>query len=167
MKPTPVMAFTDNYAARVRARLADRIAVTPAGCWEWTGSRDRHGYGRMKVLVEGVKRETGAHRASWIVHRGAIPNPTLQTDHLCRNRACINPDHMELVTNQVNTLRSDHSGKAGRSGRRRGRQLHSCGKHGRQDGYLRTQPDGYTRWECRICRRARVRLWRLRQRQAD
>lgn len=128
MKPTPVMAFTDNYAARVRARLADRIAVTPAGCWEWTGSRDRHGYGRMKVLVEGVKRETGAHRASWIVHRGAIPNPTLQTDHLCRNRACINPDHMELVTNQVNTLRSDHSGKAGRSGRRRGRQLHSCGE---------------------------------------
>lgn len=165
MKPTPVIALSDNFLESVRARLAAKVTVTASGCWEWGGRLDRDGYGRITVITaDGAKRETGAHRAAWIVHRGPIPQPHLQTDHLCRVRHCINPAHMELVTNQVNTLRSDHRGKAGRSGKLRGSQLHSCGKHGRQNGYLRTLRDGYTRWECRICRAARVTQWRQRQR---
>lgn len=161
MKPTPVMAFADNYAERVKARLVARTVVTPGGCWEWTGRRDRDGYGRMKVIDAGVKRETGAHRAAWIAYRGAISDAELQTDHLCRVRHCVNPDHMELVTNQVNSSRADHSNKAGRSGPRpRSAAQKRCGKHGRADGYIRTSPSGEVRWICRPCRALYMRRWR-------
>jgi len=142
----------------------------PNGCIEWTGPidprpRPKGGYGRFKIVIDGKRRETGAHRAAWLVWCGDIPGD-LMPDHLCRYSPCINVKHMELVTNAVNTLRGDHSGKAGRSGKRRDVDLHFCGKHGRRDGYLRLQLDGYVRWECRICRRARVNAYRARLRAA-
>ena len=71
------------------------------GCWEWQGRRDRDGYGISKG-----RGQTSAHRLSWVLHRGSIPGG-MTVDHLCRNRACVNPDHMELVTARENTLRSD------------------------------------------------------------
>jgi len=68
-------------------------------CWEWPGHL-KEGYGR--VYFEGKQIE--AHRASYISYRGPIPKG-LQIDHLCRNRSCINPDHLEKVTKKENCLR--------------------------------------------------------------
>jgi hypothetical protein len=65
-------------------------------CWEWTGARERKGYGRF--------RSQPAHRWSYELLRGEIPEG-LFLDHLCRNRACVNPWHLEPVTNRVNILR--------------------------------------------------------------
>lgn len=62
------------------------------GCWLWKYHLDRDGYGRVKA----GRKSYGAHRFAFIAARGPIPEG-LQIDHLCRNRACINPDHMELV----------------------------------------------------------------------
>ena len=70
------------------------------GCWSWTASRDR-GYGRFWV----GKKLFWVHRLSHEVFKGPIP-AGLQIDHLCRNRSCVNPDHLEAVTARVNTLRS-------------------------------------------------------------
>ena len=69
-------------------------------CWEWTGRIDRYGYGEFKF--GGVKHK--AHR--WIYER---LNYKLETgwivDHLCRNRRCVRPSHLELVTAKENTRR--------------------------------------------------------------
>lgn len=74
----------------------------PQGCWVWTGPTSRFGYGYFHVSRRYATART--HRVSWELLRGRIPDG-LQLDHLCRNRACVNPDHLEVVTDRVNILR--------------------------------------------------------------
>jgi hypothetical protein len=82
-------------------RIADRFTVGD-GCWEWSGSRSAAGYGN--VWVDG--RQRYAHRVMYELLVGPIP-AGLQIDHLCRNRSCVNPGHMEPVTSKENTLRGN------------------------------------------------------------
>lgn len=79
-------------------------------------------------------------------------------DHLCRNRACVNVDHLEVVTVKTNTGRGHLKGKVGR---KRG-SWRGCSRHGESDGYLFTDKLGYTRWTCRICRRAGMARYKAR-----
>jgi hypothetical protein len=72
-----------------------------SGCWQWMGAKNSHGYGAIKV--EGRKDE-GSHRVAYKLYRGDIPDG-LGLDHICHNRACVRPDHLEAVTTLVNTLR--------------------------------------------------------------
>jgi HNH endonuclease len=74
----------------------------PDGCMEWMAHRSVYGYGRFKF--NGV--QVGAHRLSWIITNGPIPK-NMQIDHLCRNRGCVRPDHLDLVTQKENVLRSE------------------------------------------------------------
>jgi len=71
-------------------------------CWEWQGGVLSNGYGRCQSVEYGVL----AHRVSYQIFVGPIP-AGLTIDHLCRNRRCINPDHLEAVTPRVNVLRGD------------------------------------------------------------
>lgn len=71
------------------------------GCWVWQSSLNRDGYGQFRRHGSGNKT---AHRWSYEFMRGEIP-PGLQLDHLCRNRACVNPEHLEPVTSLVNWWR--------------------------------------------------------------
>lgn len=83
-------------------RFWEKVKVDAiSGCWNWTAATSR-GYGRF-VLKHGMK-EIKAHRFAYEVNKGKIP-PRLQLDHLCRNRGCVNPEHLEPVTNKVNVLR--------------------------------------------------------------
>lgn len=81
------------------ARLLDRIEVADDGCWVFTGSTT-NGYGVMSY--DGQRHRT--HRLTYEFYNGPIPDG-LVLDHLCRNRACCNPDHLEPVTHRENTLR--------------------------------------------------------------
>lgn len=69
-------------------------------CWEWLGSINVNGYGIFSI---GYGQEY-AHRVSIHLTRGVIPKH-LQVDHICRNRKCVNPSHLELVTSGENTRR--------------------------------------------------------------
>lgn len=70
-------------------------------CWFWTGSVNHNGYGNYTYKTKRYM----AHRFSYIMFKGDIAEK-LQIDHLCRNRRCVNPDHLELVTAGENLLRS-------------------------------------------------------------
>ncbi len=87
-----------NLKERFFSRV-DRNGIN--GCWIWTGRLDRYGYGRMRA----DKDNTTAHRVSYEIHKGPIPEG-LQIDHLCCVRKCVNPDHLEAVTASVNGLRA-------------------------------------------------------------
>lgn len=71
-----------------------------SGCWLWTGYTTPRGYSFIQVLG----KKYSVHRLMWVKEHGVIP-PDKQIDHLCRNRNCINPDHLELVTSRENTMR--------------------------------------------------------------
>lgn len=71
-------------------------------CWEWQAAIDNTtGYGKALLSKNKV---TTAHRISYAIYKGNIPKG-LVVDHLCRNRKCVNPNHLEAVTHKVNTNR--------------------------------------------------------------
>lgn len=83
-------------------RMASKVCVSDSGCWEWQGAKDRAGYGRFG---DGRRHGTNiTHRLAYMFVYGPIPEGK-ELDHLCRNRGCCNPDHLEPVTHRVNLQR--------------------------------------------------------------
>jgi hypothetical protein len=81
-------------------RFWRRVEKQPSGCWEWQGALSEWGYGSLVI----VGRKVPAHRFSYEIHTGPIPEG-LVIDHLCRNPSCVNPEHLEAVTNEENIRR--------------------------------------------------------------
>ena len=92
---------------RLPERFWAKVSVDEAGCWVWTAHRNAHGYGTFQKWRG---RTWLAHRLAYHELVGDLPayvpgGP--QLDHLCRNRACCNPDHLELVSPRENCLRGE------------------------------------------------------------
>lgn len=81
-----------------------RYVVMESGCWEWQGAKDEDGYG----IGWWGGRKTPAHRASWLASGRELASG-VPLDHLCRNKPCVNPDHLEPVTTAENTRRGSNT----------------------------------------------------------
>ena len=128
----------------VFARFIDKVLVGD-GCWEWTGAKTKQeGYGRMGTSSGGL---SVAHRLSYEHFIGPI-SEGLTIDHLCRNRGCVNPRHLEPVTNRDNILRG--YGPPGNNSRK----THCPRGHALTGDNLRLHRRGDGVWrQCRECHR--------------
>jgi hypothetical protein len=79
------------------AQIMSKVHASDNGCWEWTGAKMPTGYGHFQG--------TTAHRASYEMFVGPIPEG-LHVDHLCMNKSCVNPAHLEPVTPAENNRRA-------------------------------------------------------------
>lgn len=120
-------------------------SVAPGLCWEWIGAKTPGGYGQFWLNPKKVV----SHRFAYEQLVGEIPEG-LQLDHLCRNRACVNPEHLEPVTQQVNILRGFSIATANR--------LKTHCPHGHlysaENTYIHPKNNGRI---CRACARKRSR----------
>lgn len=133
------------------ARFWAKVDKQLNGCWLWTGRIHKNGYGQLGRTVNGEKRTLTAHRMSYEDARGLIP-PGLTLDHLCRNRACVRPAHLEAVTHRENQERGIRAA------------LFCCPKgHPYAGGNLYVNPTTGSR-HCRTCRADRRAAEQIRQR---
>lgn len=82
-------------------RFLSKVQITQY-CWIWKGGKFESGYGYFNYNYKLVR----SHRMSYMLFKGKIPEE-LQLDHLCRNKLCVNPQHLEAVTQRINNLRSN------------------------------------------------------------
>lgn len=128
----------------IKERLVSRITENNE-CWEWVSPITKNGYGVLSV----ENKVQLAHRVSYEAYKGTIPKG-LQIDHLCRNRCCINPEHLEAVTAKENTKRGD-------SGKARGAQMRAkthCPKgheYNEQNTSVYVQRGKYKTRRCKKC----------------
>jgi len=125
-------------------------------CWLWTGRPANAGYGKF---VDGRKWHQ-AHRYAFECLIAEIPDG-LELDHLCRNRACVNPWHMEPVPHYVNTRRAQLGERISES-RSHPVETHCANGHLRTEANTYIPPKGSPR--CRICNREEARRSKARRR---
>lgn len=130
----------EQHLKAATRRLMSRVVISSSGCHVWTGHRSNRGYGKTSIMSKSML----AHRLAYLLANGSIPSG-LDLDHLCRNPACINPSHLEPVTNEENIRRAVVSRKKCKRG------------HPLTDAYVRPYKDGFHR-ACRQCvRESRAR----------
>lgn len=124
-------------------RFLNKIMPQEDGCWLWTAALHSAGYG----IIGNQSGTFYAHRLSYEFFVGEIPQE-LDIDHLCRVRACVNPDHLEPVTRRENILR----GTAGQiTGARQRAKTHCCNGHEFDEKNTRLNMRGSR--VCRACQR--------------
>jgi hypothetical protein len=151
MNVTPIER--ENIIARFMARVkVDSLT----GCWNWTGYLGKTGYARQ--VVKSLKINY-AHRVAWLVlARRKIPTGK-QIDHLCRNRRCVNPNHMEAVTSRENTMRGENFCA------KQVQQTHCKYGHPFDKKNTYVNPTNHER-HCRMCARTYQKILRARRRAA-
>jgi hypothetical protein len=90
---------------KLQKYIESRSVMEPnSGCWLWLLSDGSHGYPQGSLPAVTGERVSLAHRMSHLAFKGAIPEG-YDVDHLCRNRCCVNPDHLEATTRHANRAR--------------------------------------------------------------
>lgn len=102
--------YIKNNLEGVKNRFLQKIVINKkTKCWEWTAHKSKLGYGVMRYgpRALGVRE---AHIIAYEIFTGPVPEGK-ELDHLCRNRGCVNPSHLEPVTHHENMRRGHHATK--------------------------------------------------------
>ena len=137
---------------RVAERAATRCVRDANGCLVSTYSTASHGYAQTGWQDQSGRHVVLCHRAAWVHHHGMQIPDGMTIDHLCKNRQCVNPDHLRLLSNFKNARRTNGDDWP----------LGVC-KHGHPNARLKRKKSG--RWECQDCRRMYSEQHRNRKRQ--
>ena len=129
-----------TWAARFRSKVLD--LELESGCLIWLGGITTAGYGNFTT---GTSQRLNAHRAAWLLEYGSLPPSNKVLDHLCKNRWCVNVQHLEEVTYSENVLRGNPT-----HGHREDPELCKAGLHPWIPANLVKTPDGYTCRECKL-----------------
>lgn len=147
---TDIAIYQASVPDRIEVRFFAKVTEGPNGCWQWVGAVDSGGYGRFNAGGRRVGPYDSAHRWSWKFFNGPIP-AGLEVDHLCFNRSCVNPDHLDIVDRRTNVHR----------GRRNQNHGATHCKHGHPFNEANTYTHNGIR-ACRTCRKARKQAYRER-----
>jgi hypothetical protein len=134
--------LTLEKAREVMPSLARAELMPDTGCWVWRGWTAVEGYGLIDLKD---RRSVRVHRYTFETLRSPIA-PGLVLDHLCRNRACVNPWHLEPITPAENTRRGARASGMCRNG------LHPM----QGENVIVRYRDGLPRYECKACKDART-----------
>lgn len=134
--------------------LLTKYTISPSGCWLWTGTALSHGY----AIVSRQQQHYRLHKVAYEQKFGRVPRG-LVLDHLCRVRHCINPDHLEAVTDRVNLLRG-----VGPSAQN-AKKTHCPYGHEYTPENTYIAPSKPTERDCRECIKRRERFHRKEKRQ--
>lgn len=138
MKTAKIIPFIDPL------KILSRVSVNKDNdCWNWIGIVEKkNGYGRFFVK----KSPYLAHRIVFEIFNGKL-NPLLVLDHTCKNRKCVNPDHLREVTHKINMLENSDSNSFKNSTKTHCPKGH---EYSDENTYL----DTANRRQCKPCRRA-------------
>ena len=133
------MAQYNLIKKTVLERFVGFVEESDEGCWDWIGSKNSHGYGAMTI----DKKSIGAHRVSYRIFNGSLEKGKV-IDHICRNRKCVNPDHLRLVSQWTNSIENSNGVSA----------LNAKKTHCVRGHELKTHADyrKFSRQNARVCR---------------
>jgi hypothetical protein len=103
--------YVRSNREKIIARLSRNVEAQPNGCVYWTGARNNKGYGKLNIKhpATGDHVQLYAHHVFFVLGKARPVTRGMQVDHRCWNRQCVNPDHLEEVTNAVNQQRKRRS----------------------------------------------------------
>jgi len=127
----------------MKQRILKRIEIDSNQCWNWTSYLMKNGYGVIGIKINRIKSSWLAHRISYLCFIGDIPEG-YTLDHLCRNRGCVNPKHLEPTTLQENHKRGENPQTIN------SRKTHCIRGHSLENAYIEKQNG---KRHCNVCRK--------------
>lgn len=150
LAPNEPSPFSRPRGLTVAQRVMRRTAAMPDGCWLWRGATNIKGYGHVRDTKNGPL--LSVHRVMYEAIHGPIP-AGLEIDHLCFQRACCNPAHLEAVDRKTNVNRGRHNQFYG--------VTHCVHGHPFDGDNVKINTNGHR--SCRRCARDRMRVYRARK----